>query len=183
MALPKALNLQKWIDDNQDMLKRPPVNNELIFKDADMMVMMVGGPNVRMDFHINPVEEFFYQLKGDCFLNTYDDNGQPAKIVIKEGEVLMLPARTLHSPQRPDPDSIGLVVEPVRPEGQLDRLQWHCQECHQVVHYVEAKVMSIVEDLPKLYDAFHSDMNARTCKNCGVVHPGKEKPGKEKPIS
>jgi len=176
MALPKALNLQKWINDNQAMLKRPPVNNELIFKDADMMVMMVGGPNVRMDYHINPVEEFFYQLKGDCFLNTYDDNGEPAKIHIKEGEVLMLPARTLHSPQRPDPDSIGLVVEPARPEGQLDRLQWHCQQCHQVVHYVEAKVMSIVEDLPKVYDTFHSDMNARTCKNCGAIHPGKEKP-------
>lgn len=176
MALPKALNLSKWINDNQAMLKRPPVNNELIFKDADMMAMMVGGPNTRMDYHINPVEEFFYQLKGDCYLNTYNDNGEPDKIHIKEGEVLLLPPHTLHSPQRPDPDSIGLVVEPSRPESQLDRLQWHCQECHQVVHYIEAKVMSIVEDLLKIYEAFHRDIDARTCNHCGAVHPGKDKP-------
>ncbi|QFU24389.1 3-hydroxyanthranilate 3,4-dioxygenase [Shewanella eurypsychrophilus] len=175
MALPKALNLHKWIKDNQHMLKRPPVNNELIWKDADMMVMMVGGPNERLDYHCNPVEEFFYQLKGDCFLNSFDDDGQPCEIHIKEGEVLMLPAGTLHSPQRPDPDSVGLVVEPARPEGELDKLQWHCLKCHSMVHQIEAKILSIVKDLPAVYEVFHADMDARTCKQCGEVHPGKGK--------
>ena len=88
---------------------------------------------------------------------------------------MLLPAGTLHSPQRPDPDSIGLVVEPARPEGELDRLQWHCPSCHKVVHHIEAEILSIVEDLPAAYEAFHNDMDARTCKNCGTIHPGKER--------
>lgn len=175
MAMPKALNVQKWINDNQHLLKRPPVNNELIFKDADMMVMMVGGPNERLDYHCNPVEELFYQLKGNCYLNSFDDDGKPYEIHIKEGEMLMLPAGVLHSPQRPEPDSICLVVEPARPEGQLDKLQWHCANCYEMVYQIEAEILSIVEDLPKAYEAFHNNMDARTCKNCGTVHPGKEK--------
>ncbi len=176
MAIPRAFNLQKWIQEHQHLLSKPPVNNALIWKDADMMVMMVGGPNTRLDYHCNPVEEFFYQLKGHCILNSFNEKGEPCEIPIQEGEVLMLPAGTLHSPQRPDPDSVGLVVEPARPEGELDRLQWHCLHGHTMVHSVEAKILSIVKDLPVIYENFHKDIDARTCENCGELHPGKDKP-------
>lgn len=139
-----------------------------------MMAMMLSGPNERLDYHSDPVEEFFYQIRGDCYLNSFNDDGLPCEIHIKEGgDVLMLPAGTLHSPQRPEPDSVGLVVEPARPEGELDKLQWHCQKCHSMVHQIEARILSIVKDLPEVYKVFHADIDARTCKQCGEVHPGK----------
>ena len=31
----------------------------------------------------------------------------------------------------------------------------------------------IVEVLPKIYDAFFEDEEARTCPKCGTLHPGK----------
>jgi 3-hydroxyanthranilate 3,4-dioxygenase len=37
-------------------------------------------------------------------------------------------------------------------------------------------VHNIVDDLPPLYEAFYADESARTCGNCGAVHPGKGKP-------
>ena len=30
-------------------------------------------------------------------------------------------------------------------------------------------------ELPKICDAFHESMAARTCPDCGTVHPGKGK--------
>ena len=65
-----AFNFQKWIDEHKHLLK-PPVGNQLVFKDADLMVTDVGGPNKRTDYHDDPVEEFFYQLKGDMVLKLH----------------------------------------------------------------------------------------------------------------
>ena len=59
----KPFNLQKWIDENRDKLK-PPVGNAQVWEDGEFMVTVVGGPNQRRDFHDDPTEEFFYQLKG-----------------------------------------------------------------------------------------------------------------------
>ena len=63
----KAFNLQDWVEANRDKLK-PPVGNAQVWEDGDMMVTVVGGPNQRADYHDDPIEEFFYQLKGDIFL-------------------------------------------------------------------------------------------------------------------
>ena len=71
MARLQSFNFQKWIDDNQQYLK-PPVGNQKVFKEADLMVTVVGGPNKRTDYHDDPVEEFFYQLKGDMLLKLFD---------------------------------------------------------------------------------------------------------------
>ncbi len=35
---------------------------------------------------------------------------------------------------------------------------------------------NIVKDLPPLFAAFYADEAARTCPQCGTVHPGKEPP-------
>ena len=68
MAEPlKALNLKRWIDDHRSLL-RPPVGAEMIWKDSQFMIMIIGGPNARRDFHIDPRDEFFYQLEGDMVL-------------------------------------------------------------------------------------------------------------------
>lgn len=171
MSSLKAFNFQAWIDEHQHLLK-PPVNNALVWEDSDMMVMVVGGPNCRYDFHDDPVEEFFYQLKGNMYLGTME-NGEPGEIHIREGEVLLLPAHFRHSPQRPEEGSIGLVVEPKRPAGTKDALEWYCLSCNHLVHREEFILGSIVDDLPPAYEQFHNNIEARTCPNCGEVHPGK----------
>jgi 3-hydroxyanthranilate 3,4-dioxygenase len=168
----KAFNLQGWIREHEHLLK-PPVNNSIVWEDADMMVMIIGGPNSRYDFHVDPVEEFFYQLKGNMYLDTVQD-GEHKKVEIREGEVLLLPSNVPHSPQRPEEGSIGLVVEPKRPVGAKDAFEWYCLECGDKVHRVELILNSIVDDLPPAFEAFYSDTAARTCANCGTLHPGKK---------
>ena len=116
----KAFNFQKWIDENEHLLK-PPVGNKKVFEDGDMTVQVVGGPNERADYHDDPVEEFFYQLKGNMVLKV-GDNGNFYDVPIKEGEVFLLPPHVRHSPQRPA-GSIGLVVEPKRYDRSARRLR------------------------------------------------------------
>lgn len=171
----KAFDFQGWIAENEHHLK-PPVNNKQLFDTkTDMIVMIVGGPNQRVDFHDDPVEEFFYQLKGDMQLKVAE-NGSVYDVPIREGEVFFLPPHVRHSPQRPVPGSVGLVVEGARREGQLDGFEWYCFECGDMVHRIEVQVQDIVKDLPPLYDAFYADTDARTCEKCGAIHRGKEPP-------
>jgi 3-hydroxyanthranilate 3,4-dioxygenase len=169
----RAFNFQKWIDENQHLLK-PPVGNKKVFEDGEMTVQVVGGPNQRTDYHDDPVEEFFYQLTGDMVLKVCDD-GRFYDVPIREGEVFLLPAHTPHSPQRPQAGSVGLVVEAARP-GEVDGFNWYCFECGALVHRIEVKVQHLVKDLPPLYEAFYADDDARKCKNCGAMHPGKTPP-------
>lgn len=171
----KAFNFQGWIAENQHLLKPPVSNKQLFDTRTDMVVMIVGGPNQRVDFHDDPVEEFFYQLKGDMLLKIAED-GVIYDVPIREGEVFLLPPHVRHSPQRPVEGSIGLVVEGTRRQGDLDGFEWFCFNCGAKVHRVEVQVSDIVKDLPPLFAAFYQDTDARTCKQCGTVHRGKEPP-------
>ena len=170
----KAFNFQKWIDEHRHLLK-PPVGNAQIWEDADLMVTIVGGPNKRADFHDDPVEEFFYQIKGDMVLKIVDD-GKHYDVPIREGEIFLLPAHVRHSPQRPQEGSIGLVIEAKRPEGAVDAIEWYCFECEGLVHRAELHLKSIVDDLPPVYDMFYKDEVHRKCPHCNAIHPGKEPP-------
>jgi len=170
----KAFNFQKWIDEHKHLLK-PPVGNKLVFEGADTVVQVVGGPNARADYHDDPCEEFFYQLRGDMVLKVVD-NGQFYDVPIREGEVFLLPAHTPHSPQRPQEGSVGLVVEPRRPRGALDGFNWYCMNCGNRVHRVEVALTNIVRDLPPLFEQFYGDERLRKCQSCGTVHPGKATP-------
>jgi len=170
----RPFNFQAWIDANAHLLK-PPVGNKLVFEDAGMIVQVVGGPNQRVDFHDDPVEEFFYQLKGDMVLKLHED-GQIHDVPIRKGEIYLIPPHMRHSPQRPMAGSVGLVVEPARPPGSKDAFEWFCFGCGARVHRIEVALTNIVTDLPPLYDAFYSSAETRTCKACGVVHPGKQPP-------
>lgn len=171
-----AFNFQRWIEEHEHLLK-PPVGNQRVFQDSELMVTVVGGPNQRTDYHDDPVEEFFYQLKGDMVLKIHETTiGEFYDVPIREGDVFMLPPHVRHSPQRPQKGSIGLVIEPARPEGALDAIEWYCFECSHLVHRAEIDLVSIVDDLPPIYAAFYADEEARTCPNCGVLHPGKEPP-------
>jgi 3-hydroxyanthranilate 3,4-dioxygenase len=164
-----AFNLSRWIDEHAHLLK-PPVGNQMVFREAgDLIVMAIGGPNARTDYHDDPFEEFFYQLRGDIVLKVIE-NGKPREVPVREGEVLLLPGHFRHSPQRPA-DSIGLVVEKVRPRNVNDGFEWYCPKCWTRVYRVDINVQNIVADLPPLFDAFYK--SDRKCPNCGAIHPGK----------
>jgi 3-hydroxyanthranilate 3,4-dioxygenase len=169
MAL-AAFNFSKWIDEHAHLLK-PPVGNQQVFTGAgDLVVMVVGGPNARTDYHDDPYEEFFYQLRGNMVLKIIE-NGRPRDIPIREGEILLIPAHLRHSPQRPEAGSVGLVVEKVRPRDVNDAFEWYCPKCWSRVHRVEVNVQDIVKDLPPLFEGFYR--SERKCPQCGHVHPGK----------
>jgi 3-hydroxyanthranilate 3,4-dioxygenase len=169
----KAFNLQGWIEQNKDKLK-PPVGNAQVWEDGEFMVTVVGGPNQRRDYHDDPTEEFFYQLKGNIFLRLMVEPGKPPiEVPIQEGEVFLLPKHVRHSPQR-GPDTVGLVIEMPRPEPAIDAFEWYCPNCHNLVYRAEVRVKSLVKDLPPIFAKFDADENLRRCKVCGTVHPGRQ---------
>ena len=171
----KPFNFQRWIAENQQFLKPPVGNKQLFDAKTDMTVMIVGGPNQRVDFHDDAVEEFFYQLRGDMVLKIAE-NGKIYDVPVREGDVFLIGPHMRHSPQRPIPGSVGLVVEGTRRETDIDGFEWFCFKCGERVHRVEVQVKDIVKDLPPLFSAFYDNQQARTCKHCGSVHPGKEPP-------
>jgi 3-hydroxyanthranilate 3,4-dioxygenase len=171
----KPFNFMAWIEANRHLLKPPVSNRQLFDQTSGMIVMVVGGPNQRVDFHDDPVEEFFYQIKGDLLLKVAD-RGKVYDVPVREGEVFLMPPHMRHSPQRPFAGSFGLVVESARAESHRDGFEWFCFGCGERLHRVEVKLEDVVADLPPLYDAFYADTDRRTCKSCGAVHPGKEPP-------
>ncbi|MEM6641120.1 MAG: 3-hydroxyanthranilate 3,4-dioxygenase [Pseudomonadota bacterium] len=173
MAYTAPLNFMRWIEEHRHLLK-PPVGNQQVWADTDFMVTVVGGPNARLDYHDDPTEEFFYQIEGDMNLRIMDEDG-PRDMPIREGEIYLLPPHVRHSPQRPA-NTVGLVIERQRPEGAVDGFEWFCLECNARVHRAEVLLTSIVDDLPPLFKAFQADEAARTCGECGALHPGNKPP-------
>ncbi|MHC4975461.1 MAG: 3-hydroxyanthranilate 3,4-dioxygenase [Planctomycetota bacterium] len=163
-------NLKQWVEDHRDELK-PPVGNKQIWKDdRDTIIMIVGGPNKRNDYHLNVTEEFFYQIEGDIVVGIINDEGKPEDIVIREGEIFLLPANVPHSPRRPA-NTVGMVVELKRPGEAVDGLRWYCPECHQIIYEEAFKLENIAVDLKKIMEKFWSSNDLRTCDNCGTVMP------------
>lgn len=175
MPVAPPFNLQEWLDKHRALLK-PPVSNRLLFEDSSgLVIQIIGGGNRRVDFHDDPAQEFFYQISGDMILKVLD-RGVVEDIRIREGEVFLLPPHVAHSPQRPDPASIGLVIEGPRLPGDRDGFEWYCFECGDRVHRLEITLTNIVTDLPPLFDAFYADEASRKCPSCGTLHPGREPP-------
>jgi 3-hydroxyanthranilate 3,4-dioxygenase len=161
-------NLQKWINDNRDLLK-PPVGNKNLYVEAgDFIVMIVGGPNARKDYHYNESEELFYQIEGDITVRIQED-GKAKDIVIKEGEIFLLPGNIPHSPMR-GPNTVGLVIEKVRKGTDLvDGLMWFCDNCNTKLHEYRFPLSNIENDFLPRFKEFYSSLELRTCKNCGNV--------------
>ncbi|HEY4001296.1 MAG TPA: 3-hydroxyanthranilate 3,4-dioxygenase, partial [Candidatus Xenobia bacterium] len=120
-----AFNLHQWIEEHRELL-RPPVGNALLWQDRDFIVMVIGGPNRRKDFHVDPSEEFFYQVEGDIVLKIVED-GVPRDVPIRQGEVFLLPPMVPHSPQRPA-GTVGLVLERAR-QLESEAFEWYCEGC------------------------------------------------------
>ena len=166
MRVIPPINFKDWINENRNLLK-PPVGNSVVYDQGDFMIMVVGGPNSRKDYHVDPIEEFFYQLEGDMLLKVIIDDKR-VDIPIKEGEIFLLPKNIPHSPQR-FKDSVGLVIEYKREEGDLDAFQWYCDECDKILHEVSLDLENIVTQLPPLFDAYWKNKEARTCNACSAV--------------
>ncbi len=165
--LPLPLNLLGWIEEHRHLLK-PPVGNRMI-ENGDFIVMVVGGPNSRSDYHFDEGPEWFYQLEGEMVLRVQED-GAVRDIPIRAGEIFLLPPRVPHSPQRM-PGSIGLVVERKRLDHELDGFMWFCQQCNHKLYEEFFHLKNIETDLPKVFDRFHASLQHRTCTRCGAVHP------------
>jgi 3-hydroxyanthranilate 3,4-dioxygenase len=161
-----AFNLRQWIDDHRDRL-RPPVCNQQVFEENDFIVMIVGGPNSRKDYHLDEGPELFYQIEGDMLLKVIDD-GTPKDLVIREGEMLLLPPRVPHSPQR-YADTVGLVVERARLPHELDGFMWFCDNCANKLYEEFVYVDDIVGQLPPIFERFYESEANRTCDRCGTI--------------
>lgn len=166
MSKRAAFSLKGWIDEHRHLLK-PPVGNKLVWEDSDFIVMIVGGPNRRKDYHVNPTEEFFHQLEGDITLKIIE-NGEKWDIPIRAGDVFLLPPNIPHSPQRPA-NTVGMVVERQRPPGQHDHVRWVCEQCDAILHDVDFQLENLGTQLKPVIEAFHASEPLRTCKKCGAV--------------
>lgn len=175
MSSMATLNLGKWIRDNREHLK-PPVANKQLFTDADDVILFVsGGPNTRNDYHVNPTEELFYQLKGNIAVRVRPLDGSPPRdVIIREGELFLLPRWVPHRPQRPA-GTVGLIAE--FPRGvdehgnpQRDALRWYCPKCDDLVYEARWVLHKIDEDLKIIMEQFWGGpAEQRTCKTCGHV--------------
>jgi 3-hydroxyanthranilate 3,4-dioxygenase len=160
----RPFDLKKWIDDNRHLLK-PPVGNKVIYEDAEFIIMIVGGPNNRKDYHFNKSEEFFYQLEGDITLRIQED-GKAVDIPLKEGNIFLLPPNTPHSPVRPA-NTVGMVIERQRHTDENDGLLWFCEKCNNKLYEEHFYLTSIEKDFLPVFKRFYNSDELRTCKKCG----------------
>lgn len=166
--------LWEWIEENRETFE-PPVGNKVLWEDSQFTAMVVRGPNARRDFHIDPFDEIFYQLRGDIVVEFLDREGRRQQAVVGEGEVFLVPANVPHSPHRPA-DTWGLVVEIKRQPGQTETLLWLCDRCDARLHEVTMYVADIETQLKQAIEAFDASESLRTCRGCGYVQPPRAVP-------
>ncbi|WP_339700343.1 3-hydroxyanthranilate 3,4-dioxygenase [uncultured Roseivirga sp.] len=167
MGVKRPFNLQKWIDENRDLLKPPVGNKNLYPEGTDYIVMIVGGPNARKDYHYNETEELFYQLEGEITVRIQED-GKAVDIPLKAGDMYLHPPKVPHSPMRSE-GSIGLVIERVRKPEHNDGLMWFCDNCNNKLHDTYFKLTNIENDFLPRFREFYGSEELRTCNSCGHV--------------
>lgn len=173
MSIRKSFNFQKWIEENEELFK-PPVGNKCVYPESeDFIIMVVGGPNIRKDYHYNETEEFYYQLKGDIVVGIQED-GQAIDVPIKEGEIFLLPPKVPHSPRR-SKGSIGLVVETKRTSNALDGLEWYCESCNHQLHRTTFKLTNVEKDFQPRFKEFYKSKELRTCDKCNTIMEADER--------
>ncbi len=161
-------NLQAWIDATLPQ-SLGAIGNKEVFKNSDFIFQIIKGPNARNDFHLDPWDEIFFQLRGHIFVHVIE-GGRERRFRINEGDVFLLPKHVYHSPRRP-PGSIGLVIERPRASDELDGVAWFCPRCAARLHQVEFWCEDIEQRLREVIQAFNADEELRTCKTCGARLP------------
>lgn len=166
MAIQKPFNFKQWIEEHRHLLK-PPVGNSCVYSSDDFIVMVVGGPNSRKDYHWDEGEELFYQIEGDIKV-LVQEGGKAVEVPIREGEMFLLPPRIPHNPIRGE-NTVGLVIERKRREGELDGLLWFCENCNEKLYEEYFQLTDITTQFQGVFKKFYGDQNFRTCKNCFAV--------------
>lgn len=164
----KPFNLMGWIQANRSEFNKP-VGNHTLWKDGTEFISFCSGANARNDFHINPSDEIFLQLKGDIRVDLILD-GERVVNPVREGEIMLVPAWVPHAPRRPD-GTWGLVVERHRAEHELDRFVWFCENCANKLHEVEFHLKDIEAEVQQALTQVNGDEELRTCGVCGTVLP------------
>ena len=167
MPKQKPFNLQKWIDDNRELLKPPVGNKNLYVESEDYIVMIVGGPNARKDYHYNETEELFYQIEGSIVVKTQQD-GKLVEVPINEGEMFLLPQKIPHSPVRSE-GSIGLVIERKRTKQHKDGLMWFSDTANELLYEEYFHLKNVEKDFLPVFKRFYSDEKLRTCPKTGEI--------------
>lgn len=162
----RPFNFQAWIDKHRHLLK-PPVGNKCVYEDAEFIIMAVGGPNSRKDFHWDEGEEFFYQLEGDITIKIQED-GKAVDVHVRQGDIFLLPPRVPHNPIRAE-NTVGLVIERKRREGEKDGLMWFCENCNQKLYEEYFTLTDIMTQFQGVFEKFYGDEALRTCDNCDAV--------------
>jgi len=162
-------HLAEWIAQSMSS-DMGSVGNKEVFRHSDFIFMIVKGPNRRNDYHIDPYDEIFYQLKGTIYVKYRDETEQEQIATVNEGEVMIINAFTPHAPLRP-PETLGLVIERPRVPGEKDGIVWYCDTCGHTLHQLELDCQDIETQLKAALDAFNADLSRRTCRNCGSVLP------------
>lgn len=166
MPIQKPFNLNQWIEENKHLLKPPVGNKNIYIESEDYIVMIVGGPNARKDYHYNETEELFYQLEGDATV-FIQENGKKKAMKLTAGDMYLHPAKIPHSPSR-SKNSVGLVIERKRAgKGFKDGLLWFCDSCNYKLHEVYFELHDIEKDFLPHFKDFYNSEEKRTCKNCG----------------
>lgn len=166
---PIPIHLLGWINDHADEL-RPPVSNKVMVADDQLIVMVVRGPNARNDFHVDPRAELFYQVEGDIRVDLIDTTGERVTRIVREGELMLVPAYMAHAPMRPA-GSWGVVIEQPRADDEIDELVWFCPTCANELHRVSFRLSDIETQLADAIETFNDDLDLRTCSTCGDVCP------------
>jgi len=162
----RPINFMKWIEENRHLLK-PPVGNKCVYEDAEFIIMVVGGPNSRKDYHFDEGEEFFYQIEGDITVKIQED-GKVVDVPIREGEIFLLPPRVPHNPIRGE-NTVGLVIERKRRDGELDGLLWFCENCNAKLYEEYFQLGDIMKQFQGIFARYYGNEDLRTCNDCGFV--------------
>jgi len=163
-------DVKRWVEENKHLYNPPYKTNRVIVDQKEFIVMIVHGPNTRLDFHIEPADEFFYQIHGDIELHLKPPDGRREVINLREGEMFLCPGDLAHSPRRPE-NTWGLVIERKRRTDENEMFVWFCEKCDEQVLSRTVVQGDIARQVSEVYEAFNADPSVRTCKRCGYIFP------------
>jgi len=164
------IGLKPWIEENRHLFDPPYKTSRVLFHDKEFFVMVLHGPNARLDFHREAGEEFFQQIYGDIELHLKPESGPRHVVKIREGEIFLCPAGLAHSPRR-GPGTWGLVIERKRGPDEPDEFLWFCENCDEQVHSQPVSQDNPAAQVRELYETFNASPAMRSCRKCGYVFP------------
>ena len=163
-------HLKRWVEENKGLFDPPFKTNRVLVHHEEFIVMILRGPNTRLDFHLEPGEEFFYQIQGDIELHVKPRDKRREVVGIGEGEIFVCPGNLPHSPRRGE-NTWGLVIERKRQSHENEEFIWFCERCDAKVISETVTQGNIPSQVTRIYERFNADPAFRTCKACGYVFP------------